>query len=46
MLGVNGYSWLLSKYIVGVGLLTYSHIFLGGSILATPIHTYIYDTKK
>jgi hypothetical protein len=29
--GLYGYNWFLSKYIVEVGLLTYSHKFLGGS---------------
>jgi hypothetical protein len=33
--GVYGYNWFLSKYIVGVTLLIYSHMFLDGSMLAT-----------
>jgi hypothetical protein len=32
------YIWFLGKYIVGVGLLKYSYMFLGGSMLATPIY--------
>jgi hypothetical protein len=40
--GLYGYKWFLGKYIVGVGLLTYSHMFLNGSILATPVYIYIY----
>jgi hypothetical protein len=38
--GLYGYKWFLGKYIVGVGLLTYSHMFLNGSILATPVYIY------